>query len=181
MSDVLSYTVTKLAPTTKNFLYSAIILTLAIAAKKVTTKLLEAAVSKVEDDDPKTTNALEQRAKTLGSLINNILSVTFYGIAVVMVLSQWGINIMPILTGAGIMGLAVGFGAQTLVKDMINGFFILADNQFNVGDNVEIGGLKGTVEEMKLRVTLLRGDNNVIHTIPNSNISTVTKYTSIEK
>jgi len=176
METVLSATITKIAPTTKNLIYSLLILVLAAVSKHIAVVILKAAVAKVEDDDPKTTNALEQRAYTLGSLINNVLNVLIYGIAVVMILSQWGIDIMPILTGAGIMGLAVGFGAQTLVKDMINGFFILADNQFNVGDKVKIAGLEGTVEEMKIRVTVLKDGEGNKHTIPNSNITTVTKY-----
>lgn len=121
------------------------------------------------------TQVLKQRTKTLGTLINNVLSVVIWGIVLTMVLSQWGVNIAPILAGAGVVGLAVGFGAQTLVRDVVTGFFILFENQFNVGDSVELAGKSGKVTAVNLRSTVLKGDDGETYIIPNSRIDVITR------
>ncbi|MGB2696402.1 MAG: mechanosensitive ion channel family protein, partial [Candidatus Zixiibacteriota bacterium] len=90
---------------------------------------------------------------------------------------ELGLDIGPILAGAGILGLAVGFGAQTLVKDVISGFFILMEDQYRVGDVVEVAGIGGLVEQMSLRVTILRDLEGKVHYIPNGSISTATNMT----
>jgi small conductance mechanosensitive channel len=90
-----------------------------------------------------------------------------------MVLDKLGVNIIPILAGAGVLGLAIGFGAQSLVKDVISGFFILLENQFAIGDKVIIDGTTGVVENMTLRLTTLRLDDGSIQYVPNSSISKV--------
>jgi moderate conductance mechanosensitive channel len=87
------------------------------------------------------------------------------------------INIGPLLASAGIAGLAIGFGAQTMVHDMINGFFILLENQFDLGDTVRLSTVKGTVEDMSLRRTVLRDDDGTVHIIPNSQITIVSNMT----
>src|SRR5437016_6778900 len=87
------------------------------------------------------------------------------------------INIEPLLASAGIAGLAIGFGAQTLVKDVINGFFILLEDQYHLGDVVQIAGVKGTVEDMTLRRTALRDGDGSLHFIPNSEIKVVSDLT----
>ena len=87
------------------------------------------------------------------------------------------INIGPLVASAGIVGLAIGFGAQTLVKDVINGFFILMENQFDVGDTIRISGVSGTVEQLTLRRTLLRDIDGTVHNIPNSEIKVVSNLT----
>jgi small-conductance mechanosensitive channel len=132
-------------------------------------------LKRLEDDDPDTTSELEQRSLTLASLGKNIANVLVYGIALIMVIAEWGINIAPILTGAGIVGLAVGFGTQSLVKDIVTGFFILLENQYNVGDKISVGGSGGVVKELRLRTTVLKGNDGRIYMIPNSNIGMITK------
>lgn len=113
--------------------------------------------------------------KTVWSLLKNTIDFILLFIAVMVILSNWGVDIGPIITGAGILGLAFSFGAQTLVKDLIVGFFIITENQFNIGDRVKIGNHEGEVYNMTLRMTVLKDkDENLIY-IPNSQITTVVK------
>jgi small-conductance mechanosensitive channel len=116
-----------------------------------------------------------QRAGTIASIIKNTIDTVIFIIAMITIISQWGINIGPILTGAGILGLAVGFGSQTLVRDVVTGFFILLENQINIGDKVTIAGNTGVIIEMNLRTTVLVDDKNSVITIPNSQITTIVK------
>lgn len=116
------------------------------------------------------------RTRTLRSLLKNILDIIVFLTVILIILSRWDIDIFPLLTGAGIAGLAISFGAQTLVKDIISGFFIIFENQFSVGDRVKVGDYEGMVEEVTLRLTILRDKNNHLIYIPNSQITTVTKY-----
>ncbi len=92
-------------------------------------------------------------------------------LAALQILPLLGINMGPLLASAGIAGLAIGFGAQTLVKDFINGFFILVENQYDIGDTIKIAGVQGAVEDMTLRRTMLRDDNGSVHTVPNGQIT----------
>ena len=125
------------------------------------------------DEDATTTTGLEQRAQTVSVMLRRT-GVTVIGVvAVVMILSQLGIDVAPILAGAGIVGLAIGFGAQTLVKDILSGFFIIVENRLAVGDYVTIGGHAGTVEKVALRTTALRALDGTLHFIPNGDIRTV--------
>ena len=94
-----------------------------------------------------------------------------------MILKEIGIDIGPLLAGAGVVGLAVGFGGQSLVKDVIGGFFILLENHMNVGDVVEIAGKSGLVESINLRVTTLRDLEGKVHVVPNGEITTLTNMT----
>ena len=98
-------------------------------------------------------------------------------IAILMVLSVLGLNVGPMLASAGIAGLAIGFGAQTMVHDFINGFFILFENQYDIGDMVRVAGVKGTVERMSLRQTVLRDEDGTVHIVPNSAIQIVSNTT----
>ena len=91
--------------------------------------------------------------------------------------SALGINVAPLLASAGIAGLAIGFGAQTLVKDFINGFFILVENQYDIGDTIKIAGVQGVVETMTLRRTVLRADDGSQNTVPSSQITIVSNLT----
>ena len=120
------------------------------------------------------------RAQQVSTVVGVIRSTGVFIIAFVtalQVLPIFGIHIEPLLASAGIAGLAIGFGAQTLVKDVINGFFILVENQFEVGDVVKIAGVQGTVEEITMRRTLLRDTDGAIHTVPNGNITVVSNAT----
>jgi moderate conductance mechanosensitive channel len=118
-----------------------------------------------------------QQLRTLSSVIYSIGLFVIVFIAAMQVLAMLGINMGPLLASAGIAGLAIGFGAQTLVKDFINGFFILAENQYDIGDTVRIAGVQGVVENMTLRRTVLRDADGTVHTVPSSEIKVVSKQT----
>jgi small conductance mechanosensitive channel len=120
------------------------------------------------------------RAKQIGTLADVIRGVGMFAVlflATLQILSVLGFTLGPLLASAGIVGLAIGFGAQTLVHDVINGFFILLEDQFDVGDTIRIAGVKGIVEEMSLRRTVLRDDDGTVHMVPNSQITIVSNQT----
>ena len=114
-----------------------------------------------------------KRARTLGATIGRFFSILIWSAAVLMALRELGVDITPLLTGAGIIGLAVGFGAQTLVKDIISGLFLIAEDQVRIGDVVDINGIGGTVEEINLRTIVLRDMEGVVHAISNGEIRVV--------
>ena len=118
----------------------------------------------------------ERREKTLLRLLENVLTYVVYFISLVTILSLLSIDVKGLLAGAGIIGLAVGFGAQSLVKDIISGFFIIFEDQFSVGDYVGIGKFLGTVEQIGLRTTKLLSWTGEVHIIPNGHITEVTNY-----
>jgi small conductance mechanosensitive channel len=118
-----------------------------------------------------------KRTETLTKLIRKTVKAVVLAAAVLMVLQNLGVNIGPLLAGAGIVGLAVGFGAQSLVKDVISGFFILLENHMNVGDVVEVAGSAGLVESINLRVTKLRDYSGNVHIIPNGQIAVLMNMT----
>jgi small-conductance mechanosensitive channel len=118
-----------------------------------------------------------QQIRTLASVITSVGVFIIVFVAALEVLPLFGLNLGPLLASAGVAGLAIGFGAQTLVHDFINGFFILLENQYDIGDNIRIAGVKGVVEEMTLRRTVLRDDDGTLHTVPNSQITIVSNTT----
>ena len=118
-----------------------------------------------------------RQIQTLASVLNSVGVFVILFVAALTVLPLLGLNLGPLLASAGIAGLAIGFGAQTLVHDFINGFFILLENQYDIGDTVRIAGVKGAVEEMSLRRTVLRDDDGSVHTVPNSQITIVSNLT----
>ncbi len=120
---------------------------------------------------------VEQRTETLRHIARSVSRGVIIAILALTISSELGFDIGPILASAGIAGLAVGFGAQSLVKDVIAGFFILFEDQYGVGDAVKIGELSGTVERMTMRATVLRNLEGQVHVIPNGNINTVTVMT----
>jgi small conductance mechanosensitive channel len=118
-----------------------------------------------------------QQIRTLASVTTSVGVFVIVFVALLEVLSLLGLNLGPMLASAGIAGLAIGFGAQTMVHDFINGFFILFENQYDLGDTVRIAGVKGTVEKMSLRQTVLRDEDGTIHIVPNSAIQIVSNTT----
>jgi small conductance mechanosensitive channel len=118
-----------------------------------------------------------QQIRTLASVITSIGVFIIGFTAALEILPLLGLNLGPLLASAGVAGLAIGFGAQTLVHDFINGFFILFENQYDLGDTIRIAGVKGTVEEMTLRRTALRDDDGTVHIVPNSQITIVSNMT----
>jgi small conductance mechanosensitive channel len=119
----------------------------------------------------------ENRSKTLSAIISSTIAVILSVVALFMILSEIGQDIGPLLAGAGVIGIAVGFGAQSLVKDLFSGIFILLEDQYNKGDVVKIAGISGLVEEINLRRTILRDLEGIVHSIPNGQITTASNYT----
>ena len=118
-----------------------------------------------------------QQFRTVTSVLTSVGVFTIVFVAALMVLSIFNLNLGPMLASAGIAGLAIGFGAQTLVHDFINGFFILLENQYDIGDTIRVAGVKGTVERMSLRNTVLRDEDGTMHIVPNSSIQIVSNTT----
>ena len=114
-----------------------------------------------------------KRAQTLSRLLQHTLSVAVTVMAGLMILRELRIDITPVLTGAGIAGLAVGFGAQTLVRDVISGFFLILEDQVRVGDVAVVNGQGGLVEEVNLRTIVLRDEHGAVHIVPNGEIRTL--------
>jgi small conductance mechanosensitive channel len=120
---------------------------------------------------------LEKRARTIIGIAHRTLVTMLWSVATVMALEELGFDITPILAGAGVVGLAVGFGAQNLVRDVISGFFLLIENQIRVNDVAIINGTGGLVEEINLRTTVLRSADGVVHVFPNGGITTLSNMT----
>ena len=114
-----------------------------------------------------------RRAQTIGHLLHNVLAVLVASIALLMVLRELGVDIMPMLTGAGIVGVALGFGSQYLVRDVIAGFFLILENQVRVGDAAVVNGTGGTVESVNLRTITLRDAEGTVHVFQNGAIATL--------
>ncbi len=116
----------------------------------------------------------KERKNTLKGVLTSILNVTIFIVGVLTILPELGINITPLLAGAGVVGLAISMGASNLVKDYISGFFILIEDQYRVGEKVEIAGAKGVVKDFDLRRTLLEDEQGKVHFIPNGQIDKTT-------
>jgi small conductance mechanosensitive channel len=121
-------------------------------------------------------NTSDRREETLSKLLDSVLSYVVYFIAFMMILSVLGIDVKALIAGAGVVGLAVGFGAQSLVKDIISGFFIIFEDQFSVGDHVRIGQYEGNVETIGLRTTKIKSWTGELHILPNGSIIEVTNF-----
>jgi small conductance mechanosensitive channel len=142
-------------------------------------KIVQIVIAKLETIVSGRDQAAEatRRANTLGRVLNNVTWAVVVGIGVTMVLSEFGMNIMPIITGAGIVGIALGLGAQNLVRDVIGGFFLILENQVRVGDVAIINGTGGSVEAINLRTIVLRDLRGTVHVFPNGGISHVSNLT----
>jgi len=127
--------------------------------------------------DPSTVSLHEQRMATLLSLMRSVGVGIIVVIALFMVLTSLGLEIGPLLAGAGVVGLAISFGAQSLVRDLISGLFILIENQFGVGDVIRVGDASGRVEKMTLRIVVMRDLHGVVHVVPNGEITRVSNLT----
>ena len=152
------------------------ILVLSWVAYRVLVLVLRRIERAVTDGDPTTVSMHEQRVWTLLGLVRSVGLVFIAVIAIFMVLAAVGLDIGPLLAGAGVVGLAISFGAQSLVRDVISGLFILVENQFGVGDVIRIGDLSGRVERLTLRIVVMRDDKG-IHIIPNGEIKQVSNLT----
>lgn len=152
-----------------------ILLILAVAFAVI--KIVDIAVRRFESDINFGTDldAVERakRARTLGTVLSNITTALVLVIAGLMVLREFTVDITPALTGAGVLGVALGFGAQNLVKDLIGGFFLILENQVRVGDVAVINGTGGLVEAINLRTIILRDEEGTVYVFPNGSINTL--------
>lgn len=162
---------------TQNGVRIVLLLLLAFAASRFAASVIRRAEHEiVSDADPRSFER-RKRVQTLGGIFRRLLSILIWAVATLMVMRELDVDITPVLTGAGIVGLAVGFGAQTLVKDIIAGFFLIAENQVRIGDVAAINGIGGAVEEINLRTIVLRDLEGVVHTIANGEIRTLANRT----
>jgi len=154
-----------------------LILVLAFLFVRLLSLITRKVVSLTERGSTKGTAHTQQVRTVLGVIRSAgiFLIVFFTGMSALK--DAFAINIEPLLASAGIAGLAIGFGAQTLVKDVINGFFILVENQFEVGDTIRTAGVSGTVEEISMRSTILRDSDGTLHVVPNGAIQIVSNMT----
>lgn len=147
----------------------SVLATLAIAlfALRFSTGLIDRLQAALQGNLRESSDRRNQRTLTLTSILSSTLRTAILFASALSLLAEFGINITPILASAGVVGLAVGFGAQSLVKDVIAGFFILFEDQYGVGDVVDIDGKSGLVERMNLRITQLRNQAGALITLPN--------------
>jgi moderate conductance mechanosensitive channel len=154
-----------------------IVLALTWLAYRVLLLLLRRVERSVEKADATTISLHEQRVRTLSGLLRSVGIGFIVLVGLFMLLRAVGLDIGPLLAGAGVIGLAVSFGAQSLVKDIISGLFILFENQFGVGDVVRIKDVAGRVERMTLRIVVMRDLHGVVHVVPNGEITQVSNLT----
>lgn len=162
------------------FLIVVIALTLIALSRRVVRGVVKAALDReTSEGTAQELSAVEVRKRmdTLDSLLTTAIRVFIVIVAVVMILGELGLNIGPAVAGLGIVGIAVGFGAQALVRDYLNGALILLENQFSKGDVITIAGVSGTVEDFSLRRTTLRDLDGVVHTVPNGQITVASNRT----
>ncbi|MDP4013707.1 MAG: mechanosensitive ion channel family protein [Candidatus Nanopelagicales bacterium] len=161
----------------------ALILALAVLIQAGIALMIHHTVHKLIDSKPRTRSGRrpssaflllkqrrEQRAKAMGQLIRSVFSVFLWVVVVLMVLPLLGLDITPLLASAGVIGIALGFGAQTLVKDYLSGIFLILEDQYGVGDVVDLGQVVGTIDEVTLRVTRLRDGSGVVWYVRNGEI-----------
>jgi len=150
-----------------------LLLLLALAATRFAASVIRRAESEIAEGTDLGAVERRKRAQTVGATARRFFSILIWLAATLMALRELDIDITPVLTGAGIIGLAIGFGAQTLVRDIISGLFLIAEDQVRIGDVVEINGIGGAVEEINLRTIVLRDLAGVVHTITNGEIRTL--------
>ena len=147
-----------------------LLLLLAFAATRFAGSVIRRAELEIADGSDYRAEERRKRAQTLGATFQRFFSILIWSAAALMALRELDVDITPVLAGAGIIGLAVGFGAQTLVKDIISGLFLIAEDQVRIGDVVEINGIGGGVEQINLRTIVLRDLEGVVHVISNGDI-----------
>src|SRR3954469_25874271 len=149
-----------------------LILLLAMLIGRVGGRALRRGVRSVRARTPLSPTSVraEQRASTLGDVLASTVRAVVWAIATLMILDVVGLDLAPLLAGAGIAGIAIGFGAQSLVKDVISGVFILLEDQYGVGDVVTLEGATGTVEDVTVRITRVRSTDGTVWFVPNGEI-----------
>ena len=153
------------------------VLTGAVIAQSLGHRAINRAVNRLATVDlrpgPGTAYRQSERARTIGSVLTSILNAVVWIVATAMVLGEFGFNLGPVIASAGIVGVAVGLGAQTLVRDILSGIFMLIEDQYGVGDRVDILTIQGVVERVGLRITTVRADDGMLWYIRNGEILTL--------
>jgi small conductance mechanosensitive channel len=157
----------------------ALILVLAFVASRIQRRLVHKVVERgaAREKGKKQQAEYEQRVDTLSSFISQVVAAVIWISAGFMILAEVGVNIAPLLASAGVIGIGIGFGAQTLVKDILSGLFIITENQYHKGDWIMISGVSGSVEAVNMRRTILRDLDGVVHVIPNGEVRLASNYT----
>ncbi len=153
-----------------------LILVLAMVASRLSTRALKRVVRTAQTRSPLRASSARasQRADTVADVVTSIVRMAIYAVAFFMALAQVGLNLGPLIAGAGIIGVALGFGAQSLVRDFISGLFILLEDQYGVGDDINLGAdVSGSVEEVNLRTTRVRGADGTVWFVPNGEVRRV--------
>ena len=149
----------------------------AVIAQSLGHRAITRAVNRLATVDlrpgPGTAYRQSERARTIGSVLTSILNAAVWIIATAMVLGEFGFNLGPVIASAGIVGVAVGLGAQTLVRDILSGIFMLIEDQYGVGDRVDVLTIKGVVERVGLRITTVRAEDGTLWYIRNGEILTL--------
>ena len=149
---------------------------------RITLKLIVKRLVQIADDgDDAHVSQGEARAKTLGHVVVTTGNIFIYAVILLMILSLFGVDITPILAGAGVIGLAIGFGAQSLVKDFVSGLFILVENQYGIGDKVKIGSFEGQVIKITMRSTVLKDNEGKLYYMSNGSINNVINLSQQKK
>lgn len=156
-----------------------IVIVLAVVAVRLLRRAAPATIRSavMRNATPQTEMDLRKRADTLGTVTLWCAQIAIVVIGALMVLDEFGFTITPVLTGLGIGGIAIGLGAQSLVRDAINGMFILFENQYGKGDLISVAGVQGWVEEVNLRRTVIRDAEGVVYSIPNSEVKVSGNFT----
>ena len=144
--------------------------------KVITPKLVEKSIT-VRGKGRRAKTELAKRSHTLSGFVTTAVGAVIAIIAIFMVLSEVGIDITPLLAGAGVIGIAIGFGAQSLIRDFLSGLFIILEDQYGKGDWVQVAGVNGLVEDVNLRRTVLRDLDGTVHSIPNGEVKSASNYT----
>lgn len=161
-----------------HFLNIVLIIIFAFIAKRLLTIITVKLLSKtIRPDMYPTESDRKKRLATLDALMTAVIKVAVWIVAILMIITEIGINTAPLLASAGIVGIALGFGAQSLIKDFVSGIFIISENQYRVGDVIEIAGANGTVENVGIRTTVLRDMSGYVHHVPNGLIDVTTNKT----
>lgn len=156
----------------------AIIVALAVAVHQIAKRLIHRVVERgVIRGKRRPREELRKRAETMSSFLNQVVAAVVWVMAAFMILSELGVNIGPLLAGAGIVGIAIGFGAQSLIRDVLSGLFIIIENQYGKGDVVRIADIAGLVEEVNIRRTILRDLDGIVHVVPNGEIRVASNFT----
>jgi small conductance mechanosensitive channel len=171
--EIDDYLLGKLADATQSIIQIILIVIIALIILRLLRSVVQGVVQRVLSAQDQPPRALQQRAETLADVVESAGRYVVIIIATMMILTNLGLQIGPLIASAGLAGLALGLGAQSLVKDTINGFFILFENQLAVGDVVKLGDVSGSVEEVSLRRTVLRAVNGAQIIVPNGEIRVV--------